>query len=284
MGGLPADRALAAAKGGKLAVVDLRLFSISSFSIRQRRGADRRARRVRDMRCWPNGSCTAITRRRLPRAGGNARPAGKLRPGRFRRRSPGRRADPGAGAAGDSARARMPRHRSQRRRPAGDDPSGLGIEKPGGGISESGPCRERHPPPNCACCWRRYAPRRTTRPARCSALKKPRRHIAQMEFSDLPKEVWDFLYPQAYWKLIERQARLNNLDPYLVMGLVRQESAFNAARPVRCQCPWPDADSAGNCGPQQPPFAHAQRRAAALRSHLQCAGGVRLSCCADERL
>jgi len=51
---------------------------------------------------------------------------------------------------------------------------------------------------------------------------------AQMEFSDLPGEVWDFLYPQAYWKLMERQARLNNLDPYLVMGLVRQESAFNA--------------------------------------------------------
>jgi len=50
---------------------------------------------------------------------------------------------------------------------------------------------------------------------------------AEMEFSDLPREVWDFLYPQAYWKLIERQARLNKLDPYLVMGLVRQESAFN---------------------------------------------------------
>jgi soluble lytic murein transglycosylase len=50
---------------------------------------------------------------------------------------------------------------------------------------------------------------------------------AQMDFSDLPEEVWDFLYPQAYRKLIERQARLNNLDPYLVMGLVRQESGFN---------------------------------------------------------
>jgi soluble lytic murein transglycosylase len=51
---------------------------------------------------------------------------------------------------------------------------------------------------------------------------------SQMEFSDLPEEVWNFLYPQAYWKLIERQARLHNLDPYLLMGLVRQESAFNA--------------------------------------------------------
>jgi soluble lytic murein transglycosylase len=51
---------------------------------------------------------------------------------------------------------------------------------------------------------------------------------AQMEFSDLPEEVWDFLYPHAYWKLIQRQARLNHLDPYLVMGLVRQESGFSA--------------------------------------------------------
>src|ERR1019366_2806215 len=28
-------------------------------------------------------------------------------------------------------------------------------------------------------------------------------------------------------KLIEREAGRNNLDPYLVMGLIRQESAFN---------------------------------------------------------
>ncbi|HXW15387.1 MAG TPA: transglycosylase SLT domain-containing protein [Terriglobia bacterium] len=49
----------------------------------------------------------------------------------------------------------------------------------------------------------------------------------QVAFSDLPKEVWDFLYPQAYWKLVQSQARLNHLDPYLVMGLIRQESAFS---------------------------------------------------------
>jgi soluble lytic murein transglycosylase len=51
---------------------------------------------------------------------------------------------------------------------------------------------------------------------------------AQMDFPKLPEEVWDFLYPQSYWKLIQRQARANHLDPPLVMGLVRQESAFNA--------------------------------------------------------
>ncbi len=50
---------------------------------------------------------------------------------------------------------------------------------------------------------------------------------SQMAFSDLPEEFWNLLYPRAYSKLIETQARLNKLDPYLVMGLIRQESAFS---------------------------------------------------------
>jgi soluble lytic murein transglycosylase len=50
---------------------------------------------------------------------------------------------------------------------------------------------------------------------------------AQVDFSELPKEVWGFLYPQPYWRLVQRQARANRLDPYMVMGLIRQESAFN---------------------------------------------------------
>jgi soluble lytic murein transglycosylase len=48
------------------------------------------------------------------------------------------------------------------------------------------------------------------------------------EFSELPREMWDLLFPQSYWKLVQRQARANRLDPYLVMGLIRQESAFSA--------------------------------------------------------
>jgi soluble lytic murein transglycosylase len=47
------------------------------------------------------------------------------------------------------------------------------------------------------------------------------------EFSELPKEMWNLLYPQSYWKLVQRQARANRLDPFLAMGLIRQESAFN---------------------------------------------------------
>ena len=48
------------------------------------------------------------------------------------------------------------------------------------------------------------------------------------QFSELPKEMWDLLFPQTYWRLVQRQSRANGLDPYLVMGLIRQESAFNA--------------------------------------------------------
>lgn len=47
------------------------------------------------------------------------------------------------------------------------------------------------------------------------------------DFSELPEELWRLLYPQAYWVLVRRQARANGLDPYLVMALIRQESAFN---------------------------------------------------------
>jgi soluble lytic murein transglycosylase len=47
------------------------------------------------------------------------------------------------------------------------------------------------------------------------------------EFSELPKEMWILLYPQSYWRLVQRQARANRIDPFLAMGLIRQESAFN---------------------------------------------------------
>jgi len=47
------------------------------------------------------------------------------------------------------------------------------------------------------------------------------------QFSELPKEIWSLLFPQTFWSLVQRQARANRLDPYVVMGLIRQESAFN---------------------------------------------------------
>lgn len=49
----------------------------------------------------------------------------------------------------------------------------------------------------------------------------------EYRFSDLPKDVWLWLYPRAFWSIVQRQARANRLDPYLVMALIRQESAFD---------------------------------------------------------
>jgi len=49
----------------------------------------------------------------------------------------------------------------------------------------------------------------------------------EYDFSALPEEFWKLLFPRDYWGLVQRQARANGLDPYIVMGLIRQESAFN---------------------------------------------------------
>ena len=50
---------------------------------------------------------------------------------------------------------------------------------------------------------------------------------ADFRLDALPKEIWDLLYPRPYWNLVRQQARADGLDPYLVMGLIRQESGFN---------------------------------------------------------
>ena len=36
-----------------------------------------------------------------------------------------------------------------------------------------------------------------------------------------------YLYPQAYWSTVSDQARVKQLDPYLVLALIRQESVFD---------------------------------------------------------
>jgi soluble lytic murein transglycosylase len=41
------------------------------------------------------------------------------------------------------------------------------------------------------------------------------------------REFWPCLYPLGYWPLVEEQARQQNLDPYLVAALIREESAFS---------------------------------------------------------
>jgi peptidoglycan lytic transglycosylase len=47
------------------------------------------------------------------------------------------------------------------------------------------------------------------------------------DLSALPKETWQLLYPNEFWTLVQQEASANSIDPYLVMALIRQESAFD---------------------------------------------------------
>jgi soluble lytic murein transglycosylase len=46
------------------------------------------------------------------------------------------------------------------------------------------------------------------------------------EVRGLPRAIWTMLYPKPFWDEVEQQARATALDPYLVVSIMRQESAF----------------------------------------------------------
>jgi soluble lytic murein transglycosylase len=43
----------------------------------------------------------------------------------------------------------------------------------------------------------------------------------------LPTEFWTLLFPQLFWEEVQQASRPPRLDPWLVLGVIRQESAFN---------------------------------------------------------
>ena len=43
----------------------------------------------------------------------------------------------------------------------------------------------------------------------------------------LPPEFWTSLFPQLYWQEVVEATKFARLDPWLVLGVIRQESAFN---------------------------------------------------------
>jgi soluble lytic murein transglycosylase len=45
--------------------------------------------------------------------------------------------------------------------------------------------------------------------------------------SDLPRDAWEIFFPLSNWDLIKQEARRYGIDPYIVAGLIRQESVFN---------------------------------------------------------
>ncbi|MCU1257512.1 MAG: Lytic transglycosylase, catalytic [Bryobacterales bacterium] len=50
-----------------------------------------------------------------------------------------------------------------------------------------------------------------------------------LPFDHAPREFWQYLFPLPYREPLVKSAQAQNLDPYLVAGLIRQESEFNPA-------------------------------------------------------
>ena len=59
------------------------------------------------------------------------------------------------------------------------------------------------------------------------ALKRALPGAASASIHSIPMAYWRILFPKAWWDIIKVQAAKNNLDPYLVVSLIRQESEFN---------------------------------------------------------
>jgi soluble lytic murein transglycosylase len=58
-------------------------------------------------------------------------------------------------------------------------------------------------------------------------LKKAVPGYYSYEAPGLPRPYWELLFPRPYWSDLVADAQANQLDPYLVASLIRQESEFN---------------------------------------------------------
>ena len=59
------------------------------------------------------------------------------------------------------------------------------------------------------------------------ALKRAVPYAATASIKSIPLSYWRILFPEAWWDTIKAESAKNNLDPYLVASLIRQESEFN---------------------------------------------------------
>ncbi len=60
-------------------------------------------------------------------------------------------------------------------------------------------------------------------------LKRAVPNYFSADLNQLPRPVWHTLFPRPFWEDLKKHALLNQLDPYLVASLIRQESEFNPA-------------------------------------------------------
>ena len=61
------------------------------------------------------------------------------------------------------------------------------------------------------------------------ALYSAMEALSPAEVRGLPRDFWTMMYPQAFWPEVSQLAQTRGLNPYLVLSIIRQESAFNPA-------------------------------------------------------
>jgi soluble lytic murein transglycosylase len=59
------------------------------------------------------------------------------------------------------------------------------------------------------------------------SLKRALPSAVSAPINSIPLPYWRLLFPQPWWDTIQTESAKNNLDPYLVASLIRQESEFN---------------------------------------------------------
>jgi soluble lytic murein transglycosylase len=59
------------------------------------------------------------------------------------------------------------------------------------------------------------------------ALKRALPYAATASIKSIPLAYWRILFPEPWWDTIKTESAKNNLDPYFVASLIRQESEFN---------------------------------------------------------
>jgi soluble lytic murein transglycosylase len=58
-------------------------------------------------------------------------------------------------------------------------------------------------------------------------MKRALPSVATASIQSIPLAYWRILFPEPWWETIKAESAKNNLDPYLVAALIRQESEFN---------------------------------------------------------
>lgn len=58
-------------------------------------------------------------------------------------------------------------------------------------------------------------------------LRKGYPDVYSYRDDQMPREAWEIMFPLTHWDAITKQAAANGVDPYVIAGLIRQESVFN---------------------------------------------------------